>query len=72
MDIYDMLIPFFLIAVTGFMMQEYTHSKAGFAGGAVMGVIVLYGVGLVGGWAIMLSVLGLVALFFNERRGVAQ
>lgn len=66
MDLYDMLIPFFLIGVTGFVVQQSTQSKAGFMGGAVMAIIVLYGSGLVGGWAIMLSVLALVGLFFGN------
>lgn len=67
MDIADMLIPLLVIAVSAFMVREYTESKAGLMGGAVMGVIVLYSVGLIGGWSILISVLGLASLFFGQR-----
>jgi len=49
------------------MVYQYTGNKGGFVGGMVMGVIVLYSVGLVGAWAILLCVLGLAGLFFGDR-----
>jgi len=66
-EIYEMLIPMFVIIIAAFMVYQYTGNKGGFVGGMVMGVIVLYSVGLVGAWAILLCVLGLAGLFFGDR-----
>ena len=66
MEMLDLIIPFFVVGVAAFMVNEYVNSKAGLLGGAVMGVIVLYGVGLIGSWGILLSVLGLASLFFCD------
>lgn len=72
LEIFDMLIPLTVIAGIGLMSYQYTANKGGFVGGCVFAIIILYSVDIVESWGILISVLGLAALFFSDRvRGEA-
>jgi hypothetical protein len=69
MDLYDFLIPMVLIIVPSLLLYNITTNKAGFLGGAVLGIIICYSAGLVGAWALIIAIMSLASIFVGHEGG---
>lgn len=67
-DIINMLLPMVIIMIPSLLLYMEIKDKSGLIVGAIIGVVIAISGGLIGEWAILVSIIALITLYMGKQR----